>query len=67
MPMQRVGDFLALIPAPLGLGSLELADGRRVHGFLCENDALADGARHQRLRRLARLPGREGGRAKAAA
>ena len=42
MPMQRVGDFLALIPAPLGLGSIELADGRTVHGFLCENDALAD-------------------------
>ena len=42
MPMQRVGDFLALIPPPLGLGSIELADGRTVHGFLCENDALVD-------------------------
>ena len=36
MPLQHVGSFLALIPAPLGLGSLELADGRRVHGFVCE-------------------------------
>ena len=42
LPMQRVGDFLALIPPPLGLGSIELADGRMVHGFLCENDALGD-------------------------
>jgi allophanate hydrolase len=39
-----VGSFLALIPAPLGLGSLELEDGSTVHGFLCEAHALA-GAR----------------------
>jgi allophanate hydrolase len=44
MPVSQVGSFLALIPAPLGLGSLELADGRQVHGFLCESHALA-GAR----------------------
>ena len=36
MPLAQVGSFLALIAAPLGLGSLELADGRRVHGFVCE-------------------------------
>jgi len=41
VPQRAVGSFLALIPAPLGLGSLELADGRRVHGFLCESHALA--------------------------
>ena len=40
MPLEAVGSFLALIPPPLGLGSLELADGRRVHGFLCEAHAL---------------------------
>ena len=40
MPLRHVGSFLALIPAPLGLGSVELADGRRVHGFLCEPHAL---------------------------
>ncbi len=40
MPLAQVGSFLALIPAPLGLGSLELADGRFVHGFLCEAHAL---------------------------
>ena len=41
MPQSAVGGFLALIPAPLGLGSIELADGRRVHGFLCEAHAVA--------------------------
>ncbi len=41
MPQAAVGAFLVGIPAPLGLGSLELADGRRVHGFLCEASATA--------------------------
>ena len=41
MPLAAVGSFLALIPPPLGLGSLELADGRWVHGFICEAHALA--------------------------
>jgi allophanate hydrolase len=41
MPQRAVGSFLALIPSPLGLGSVELADGRYVHGFLCEAHALA--------------------------
>jgi allophanate hydrolase len=40
MPLAQVGSFLALIPAPLGLGSLELADGSTVHGFVCEAAAL---------------------------
>lgn len=40
LPLTRVGDFLAGIPAPLGLGNVELADGRVVHGFLCEAHAL---------------------------
>ena len=40
MPQAQVGSFLALIPAPLGLGSIELEDGTRVHGFLCEAHAL---------------------------
>jgi allophanate hydrolase len=40
MPLAQVGSFLALIPAPLGLGTLELADGSTVHGFLCEAAAL---------------------------
>ncbi len=42
MPMSQVGSFLALIPPPLGLGNVQLADGRWVHGFVCEALALAD-------------------------
>jgi allophanate hydrolase len=41
LPAAQVGAFLASIAAPLGLGSVELADGRRLHGFLCEAHALA--------------------------
>ncbi|MFZ9508673.1 MAG: allophanate hydrolase [Burkholderiaceae bacterium] len=36
VPVTEVGSFLALIPSPLGLGTVELANGERVHGFLCE-------------------------------
>ncbi|MEW5881343.1 MAG: allophanate hydrolase [Pseudomonadota bacterium] len=42
MPLAQFGSFLALVPPPLALGSIELADGRHVHGFLCEAYALAD-------------------------
>ena len=42
VPLHEVGALLALVPAPLGLGSVELGDGRRVHGFICEGHALAD-------------------------
>ncbi|HEX7867841.1 MAG TPA: allophanate hydrolase [Variovorax sp.] len=41
VPLAQVGSFLALIPAPLGLGSVELADGSWVKGFICEGHALA--------------------------
>jgi allophanate hydrolase len=41
MPVSEVGSFLALIPSPLGLGSVQLEDGRWVHGFICEPWALA--------------------------
>lgn len=42
MPSETVGTFLAGIPAPLGLGAIELADGSWVNGFICEPCALAD-------------------------
>jgi allophanate hydrolase len=42
MPQRHVGSFLALVPQPLGLGSLELEDGQWCHGFICEPHALAD-------------------------
>jgi len=36
VPAAAVGSFLAGIPAPLAIGSVELASGARVKGFLCE-------------------------------
>jgi len=42
IPLARFGEFVAEIPAPLGIGSLELADGRWVKGFICEGAALGD-------------------------
>jgi allophanate hydrolase len=33
-----------MIPAPLGIGSLELADGSTVKGFICEPAGLAEAA-----------------------
>lgn len=36
------GSFVALIPPPLGIGSLKLADGSHVKGFLCESHAVHD-------------------------
>lgn len=42
IPLARFGEFVAEIPAPLGIGSLELADGRTVKGFICEPSALAE-------------------------
>ena len=44
LPPADFGRFVAAIPAPLGIGQVELADGRQVTGFLCEAAAL-DGAK----------------------
>lgn len=41
VPACRTLDCVAGIPAPLGIGTLELADGRAVKGFICEPWALA--------------------------
>lgn len=35
------GSFVALIPPPLGIGTIKLADGSLVKGFLCEAHAVA--------------------------
>lgn len=35
-PKSVVGEFLSSLRQPLGLGQIELEDGRKVHGFLCE-------------------------------
>ena len=44
MPLDHYGSFVALIPAPLGIGSLTLADGSSVQGFLCESLSVAGAA-----------------------
>jgi allophanate hydrolase len=43
LPAAGLGTFVSKIPSPLGVGKLELIDGRHVTGFLCEAAAL-DGA-----------------------
>ncbi len=42
MPIEHFGSFVGLIPAPLGIGSLETVDGRWVKGFICEPWAIDD-------------------------
>ena len=44
MPACAFGSFVAGIPAPLGMGSVTLADGSSVQGFVCEAYA-AQGAK----------------------
>ena len=43
LPFEKVGSFLEAIPAPLGIGTVDLSDGRQVKGFICEAEAAADG------------------------
>lgn len=40
MPVEAYGSFVALIPWPLGIGTIELADGSAVQSFMCEALAL---------------------------
>lgn len=42
IPTATLGSFLAGIAAPLGLGKLEVTDGRWVTGFICESYGLDD-------------------------
>jgi allophanate hydrolase len=44
LPAGKLGDFVRRIPAPLGLGTVSVANGASVLGFLCEAYA-AEGAR----------------------
>ena len=41
LPKTAFGSFVAGIPAPLGIGKVELADGSFVPGFICEHDGIA--------------------------
>ena len=40
IPVSEFGSFVALIPAPLGIGTLSLKDGREVKSFICEGAAI---------------------------
>ncbi len=40
MPATQYGGFVALIPWPLGIGTISLADGSTVQGFVCDMLAL---------------------------
>ena len=42
VPAAAFGSFVAGVPAPLGIGTVTLADGRQVKGFICEPYALQD-------------------------
>ncbi|WP_069771805.1 allophanate hydrolase [Streptomyces sp. LUP30] len=42
IPAEGLGSLLAALPRPMTLGPVELADGTRVPGFLCEPCALTD-------------------------
>ncbi|MFC3942629.1 allophanate hydrolase [Pseudomonas gingeri] len=41
LPSSELGSFLTGIPAPLGLGKVQLEDGRWETGFICEGHGLA--------------------------
>ena len=44
VPAARFGEFIAGVPSPLAIGTVELEDGTAVKGFVCE-DYAAEGAR----------------------
>jgi allophanate hydrolase len=42
VPAQNFGGFVAAIPAPLGIGKVELIDGSWHSGFICDSYGLKD-------------------------
>lgn len=42
LPLESVGAFMQQVKPPLSIGTVHLADGRYVKGFLCEECAAAD-------------------------
>ena len=44
LPARELGSFVANIPAPLGIGTITLASGETVQGFLCEHYAIENAA-----------------------
>jgi allophanate hydrolase len=43
LPTEQLGGFMSGIPAPLGIGKVELGNGTEMSGFICEGYA-ASGA-----------------------
>jgi allophanate hydrolase len=44
LPTEQLGSFVQGIPAPLGIGQVELQNGARVPGFICEGYAASGSA-----------------------
>lgn len=42
MPMAQFGSFVSGIPAPLGIGKVELESGDSLSGFICEEGGVSD-------------------------
>jgi allophanate hydrolase len=42
LPTSEVGAFLSKVGSPLAIGTIDIEDGSRVHGFLCEAHGTAD-------------------------
>jgi allophanate hydrolase len=42
VPAENFGSFVAGIPAPLGIGKVQLANGNQVNGFICEPCGMDD-------------------------
>jgi hypothetical protein len=53
VPASAFGGFVDGIPAPLGIGTLTLENGRQVKGFLCEAHATKGRARNHQPGKLA--------------
>jgi allophanate hydrolase len=43
VPLRTFGKFVADVPAPLGIGTVQLANHLTVKGFICEPSAVSDG------------------------
>lgn len=44
LPVEQMGSFVTGIPAPLGIGRVQLQDGAEVSGFICEGHAATGAA-----------------------
>jgi len=44
LPVEQMGSFVTGIPAPLGIGRVQLQDGAEVSGFICESHAATGAA-----------------------